>query len=111
MYVKIKGKDAADLEINIDRVMNLACMAFRRGRLLRDYDMENRRRGEFWYREGNTFELYPTLNNDKAFVRNEGELFIVVEFYSRYDSKKKKSIALSNLIAALFVDDVELIND
>lgn len=111
MLVKIKGRDAKDLESNIDRVMNVACIAHRKGRLLRERDLEDRTRGEYWYRDGSTFELYPSLNNDKAFVRHQGEHFITVELYSRYDSSGVKSNALSNLILALFPADTELVEE
>ena len=111
MLVKIKGTDSSDLEANIDRVMNVACIAHRKGRLLRDRDLIDRRKGEYWYRDGNTFELYPSLNNDKAFVRHQGHHFVIVEFYSRYDSSGVKSNAISNLIVALFPNDTELVEE
>ncbi len=58
------------------------------------------------------FELLPTANNHKAFIRNRGENFIVIEFYSRYDIDNKEVNALSNLVLSFFSnDEVEDVSD
>jgi hypothetical protein len=111
MLIKIKGRNNEKLTENISRVMNIACVVARRGTIPTQYDIETpERRGLYWYinESGDTFELLPTKNDDKAFVRDKGDNFIVVEFFSRYDKEGKKFESLSKLILAFFSqDDVE----
>jgi hypothetical protein len=114
MLIKIKGRNQEHYEETLKAVMNLACVAFRKGNIPTEYDMqESERTGLYWYEnlKEEKFELLPTANNDKAFIRGRGENFVIVEFYSRYDRDFKKAHALSNLILSFFSDDeVELVS-
>ena len=122
MLIKIKGNSKRLFEDNVKKVMNIACVVSRYGSLPTDADIiqskEPERSSEFWYEDvkKSKFELFPLANNNKAFVRERGENFIVIEFHFRYDGRglngtgRSKSEALSNLILAIFDDSqVELV--
>lgn len=114
MLIKIKGKDQDDLQAIITRVMNLACVTFKRGNIPSDRDiLDYARTGLYWYenKKQNYFDLLPALNNHKAFIKERGTHFVVVEFHARYDNEKKQSTALTNLVLALFPDEVELVEE
>jgi len=114
MLIKIKGLNQRRFDENVTRIMNLACVAFRRGNIPTELDMqEPERTGQYWYEntKDNNFDLLPTTNNHKAFIRERGENFVIVEFYSRYDREGKQVNALCHLILSFFnEDEVEGIN-
>ena len=108
MLIKIKGRNRERFGEVLEGVLNLATVAFSRGYLPTERDIANpQQTGLYWYRKfkDDKFELLPRLNDHKAFIRDSGENFIVLEFYSRYDGDKKQVDALSNLILALFRED------
>lgn len=113
MLIKIKGRNQEELQKTIKSVMNLACVAFRKGNIPTEEDMqEPERTGLYWYEnvKEQKFELLPRLNNHKAFIRGRGDNFIVIEFHSRYDRDNEQVNSLSNLILSFFEDDeVELV--
>jgi hypothetical protein len=115
MLIKIKGTNQERFGETVISVMNLACVCFRRGNIPTEEDMlEPKITGLYWYEntKENKFELLPTANNHKAFIRDRGENFIVIEFYSRYDIDNKEVNALSNLVLSFFADDeVEKVKD
>jgi len=115
MLIKIKGTNQERFGETVISVMNLACVCFRRGNIPTEEDMvEPKRPGLYWYEntKENKFELLPTANNHKAFIRDRGENFIVIEFYSRYDVDDKEVNSLSNLVLSFFSDDeVEKVKD
>ncbi len=93
ILIKIKGQNQERFQETLISVMNLACVCFRRGNIPTERDMqEPERTGLYWYEntKEEKFELLPTANNHKAFIRNRGENFIVIEFYSRYDIDNKE---------------------
>lgn len=109
MLIKIKGTNQERFGETVISVMNLACVCFRRGNIYGKKDLV-----EYWYEntKENKFDLLPTANNHKAFIRDSGENFIVIEFYSRYDIDNKEVNALSNLVLSFFSDDeVEKVKD
>jgi hypothetical protein len=112
MLIKIKGKNQERFKKTVEMVMNLACVAFGRGTIPTEFDMRDpETHGMYWYEniEERKFEILPSINNHKAFIRDCGENFIVIEFYSRYDRGGKEVNALSNLVLSLFSrDEVEL---
>lgn len=114
MKIKIKGHNQEHLKNLIARIMNLSCIAFNRGKIPTEKDMQEPEKSVmYWYENINEskYELLPIANNHKAFVRDRGENFIVIEFHSRYDDEKKEVNALSNLILAFFYEnEVEAIN-
>ena len=114
MLIKIKGCNQERFEKTVKSVMNLACVTFRKGSIPNERDMEeSESNGLYWYEntKEEKFELLTTSNNHKAFIKERGENFIVVEFFSRYDNQKKKVTSLSNLILAIFnEDEVELVS-
>ena len=113
--IKIKGQNQERFKETLISVMNLACVCFRKGTIPTERDMqEPERTGLYWYEntKEEKFELLPTANNHKAFIRNRGENFIVIEFYSRYDIDNKEVNALSNLVLSFFSnDEVEDVSD
>ena len=114
MLIKIKGRNQESFQITVKSVMNLACVAFRKGSIPTERDMqEPERTGLYWYEntKEEKFELLPTANNHKAFIRSRGENFIVIEFHSRYDRNNKQVNSLSNLVLSFFdEDEVEAVN-
>ena len=113
MLLKIKGHNQERFEETVKAVMNLACVAFRKGSIPTEREMqEPEKRGLFWYENAKEerFELVPISHNHRAFIRQRGENFIVVKFYSRYQGNRKQVESLSNLILSLFSEDeVELV--
>ena len=108
MLIKIKGRNQDRFQETVKRVMNLACVAFRKGGVPTERDMqEPERTGLYWYEntKEEKFELLPTANNHKAFIRSRGENFIVIEFHSRYDRNNKQVNSLSNLVLSFFDED------
>src|SRR3990167_1499762 len=97
MLIKIKGRNQEQLQKTVKNIMNLAYVAFRRGEIPTERDMqEAERTGLYWYEniKENKFELLPVINNHKALIRSRGENFIIIEFYSRYDRGDKQVNAL-----------------
>jgi hypothetical protein len=115
MLIKIMGRNQERFNDTVKRVMNLACVVFRKGSIPTERDMqEPERTGLYWYEntKENKFELLPSLNDHKAFIRSRGENFIIIEFHSRYDKDSKEVNALSNLVLSFFdSDEVELVLD
>jgi hypothetical protein len=116
MLIKIKGTNQERFGETVISVMNLACVCFRRGNIPTEEDMlEPKITGLYWYentKKRNNLNYYPTANNHKAFIRDRGENFIVIEFYSRYDVDDKEVNSLSNLVLSFFADDeVEKVKD
>lgn len=111
MLVKIKGHNPERLDKNITAVMNIAAVICMHGYLPNSYDMRNpATSGKYWYERDGTYQLFPSANNDKAFVRAKDENSITVEFYCKYDTNNKKADALSVLMGAFFMDNtVEVI--
>jgi hypothetical protein len=110
MLVKIKGHSPERLEKNITAVMNVAAVICMKGYIPNSYDIRQpETSGKYWYERDGTYELFPSANNDKAFVRAKDENSITVEFYCRYDYDNQKKDALSAVINAFFMD-VELVH-
>ena len=118
MLIKIKGRNERRFKETLESIMNIACVVSSCGSIPNSWDMKNpESSGRYWYEDvkENKFELLPTANNNKAFVRERGENFIIIEFYFRYDGGIHvqgfpKATALSNLILAIFnEDEVELV--
>jgi hypothetical protein len=113
--VKIKGDTPEHLNAMITAVMNMACVIFGRGQIPTTRDIaEPEKGGQYWYKntEENKFELLPMLNNHKAFIRDEGELYMTVEFHSRYDRDGEQVRTITELMGAIFQDyQIELITD
>ena len=118
MLIKIKGRNEIRFKETVESIMNIACVVSRKGLIPTEYDMKNAERvGNYWYEnvKEDKFELLPIANNNKAFITERGENYIVVRFQFRYDAKYDetgfpKATALSNLILAIFDDDeVELV--
>lgn len=110
MKLKITKNNNEELQESIKKVMNIACVVFRLGTLPSEKELSVPELGTFWKenKEENKFELIPLINNHKAFIREKRTDFIVVEFYSRYDTTKQVE-ALSNLLVATF-DNVSFAN-
>ena len=101
--IKITGHSPENLQENIERVMNLACVAFRRGAMPSDYDIDTAAtRGLFWTKVDGIYHLLPTANNAMAFVREYETAYVVIEFHYRYDSDRKHEKALDELMAVFF---------
>lgn len=108
MQIKIMGHDQDRLNVTITAIMNLACVAFRKGNIPNPKEMqEPTRRGLYWYEneKENKFELLATANNHFAHIKERGKNYIIIEFFDKYDIENKKVNALSNLVLAFFDKD------
>jgi hypothetical protein len=107
MYLKIKGRNKELFQKNVECVMNVFTVVAGRGKLPSQYDIENAERlGDYWFEfvKDDKFEILGSLNDNKAFVKERGENYIVVDFHCRYNNKIKVE-ALYNLIDVFFADD------
>jgi hypothetical protein len=118
MLLKIKGRNQERFRQTLKSVMNIACVVSRKGTIPNQSDIANAEtHGMYWYEDmqNDKFELLGCANNDKAFIKQRGENFIVIRFQFRYDEGIHvqgfpKATALSNLILAIFnEDEVELV--
>lgn len=103
MLLKLKGRDKDQLILITEKIMNIACVVSGSGYLPTEYDKNNlHASGRYWFEnvKEDKFELLPRANNNKAFIRERGDYFLVIKFYCRYDTDNKKADALSNLILA-----------
>ena len=106
MLIKIKGRNEERFKDTLTRVIDLACVVFSRGRIPTDYDKEDpERTGRYWIQKDDTFDLLPLVNNYKAFIRERGDNYVILEFHSRYDKDRKEVNSLSNLIMTFFSED------
>jgi hypothetical protein len=89
--VKIKGRNKKLFDNNLECAINLAAVYARHGVVPKDYDIERRENGHWWNLNENEdkYDLNPSANDYKAFVRDKGENWILLEFYYRYDNKDK----------------------
>ena len=112
MLLKLKARNRLLLNDVVTSVMNIACVVSGSGYLPTEYDKTNlHASGRYWFEnvKEDKFELLPRANNNKAFIRERGDYFLIIQFYCRYDTDNKKADALSNLILAFFSEDeVEL---
>lgn len=119
MLLKIKGRNKERFKETVNSIMNIACVVAGKGSIPSEYDIKNAENsGQYWYEnvKEDKFEILGISNDHKAFVRERGENFIVVEFSFRYDGRYgvqgfPKKTALSNLILAIFDEnEVELVS-
>ena len=107
MYLKIKGNSNELFQENVERVMNVFTVVAGRGTLPSELDIVTAERlGCYWHEfvEDDKFEILGASNNNKAFVKERGENYIVVDFHCRYNNKLKVE-ALYNLIDVFFAND------
>lgn len=110
MKIKITGKTPEMLNENIVCVMNIATVVAGHGNIPDEYDISGpERSGKYWYRDDNRFVIYGSTNNWFAYVREEDELSITVEFNYRYDNNGV-SDALAAVIALRIHDFVSVDN-
>lgn len=90
VLVRLFGKTPEQLQKNIERAMNVAALIAAQGELTPD--VAKNLHGEFWgvSDDKKTYELYPRMNDHKAFVRSQDTQSITVEFYYRYDDSDRK---------------------
>lgn len=127
MKIKIAGKSPELFDHYLKSVLNLAAVAAMGGRIPSQRDIEmpdelkqsnviSNTSPSYWFREkdGTTldcFNLYPMSNDYYANVRDEGENFIVLDFWCRYDMAGGGSFvrALCGLLSVRFYDNVSII--
>ncbi len=116
MKIKITGKSKDLFDHYLKSVLNIAAVAAMGGHIPDQREIEYpRARGRYWYRDSegmtNRFNLYPMSNDYYANVREEGENFIILEFWYRYDRAGVNSFvaALCNLLSIRFYDNVSII--
>ena len=94
-----------------ERIMNLACIAAQAGYLPEHSEKADPiRYGRFWYREENKIHLFPAGNDYKAFLSDETDNSVTVEFHYRYSRGAAFENALCALVKVQFHDYVEVLN-
>lgn len=113
MQIKVSGHSEQSFNRNLDNVLRMATLACLKAYIPEKYDMEAPEQSGNWFYKVDE-KSYQLCLDHKAFIRGEGENFIILEFYCRYDfpfeqPNLSKSKALSNLLLAFFTDFVELV--
>jgi hypothetical protein len=117
MKIKITGKSPELFEHYLTAVLNLAAVAAMGGHIPTQREInESSRIGRYWYRDNDgvaigRFNLYPMSNDYYANIREEGENYIVLDFWYRYDRAGGGSFvaALCNFLEIRFFDNVSII--
>ncbi len=117
MKIKITGKSQELFEHYLTAVLNFAAVSAMGGHIPDKREIEEPHRfGRYWYREkeGATldrFNLYPLSNDYFANVTEQGENYIVLDFWYRHDRSGGGSFvaALCNLLQIRFFDNVSII--
>lgn len=118
MKIKITGKSPELFDHYLTAVLNLAAVAAMGGHIpsQREIEAPDELKQRYWFREkdGTTldrFNLYPMSNDYYVNVREEGENFIVLDFWYRYDRAGGGSFfaALCDLLSVRFYDNVSII--
>ena len=110
MKVKITATSYEELEKHIAKALNIVTLFVRGGELPTADNRENKEKNGQWWTfntKENKYEIFQTQNNHKAFVRKkeleDRKLFIILEFYSRYDNKEKAGYSFNELMSELVV--------
>lgn len=101
--IRVEAKDTEMLKEYLYSILNIAIVISLGGRIPDERDIANAKgSGFFWFRDGDRYCLAPHSNNYWAFVREEGENFIVLEFAYRYDKNNEFADTLTKLLAIRF---------
>jgi len=110
MQIKITGRTPELFNQFLKSVLNIATVVAQYGYLpTRDDISDPERTGRYWFREGDSFRIASISNNMFCSIREEGENYMVLEFSYRYDKDGIFANALTNLLAARFRDEVEVL--
>jgi hypothetical protein len=117
MKIKITGKSQELFEHYLAAVLNLAAVAAMGGYIPDKREInEPSRTGRYWYRDNDgvgigRFNLFPMSNDYYANIREEGENYIVLDFWYRHDRAGGASFvaALCNLLENRFYGNVSII--
>lgn len=110
MKLEIFGKNK---NLALISILNIACVACMKGCIPEEYAMKDNnpeRLGLYWYRYANKIHLYGLANNHWAYILEENDNHILLEFKFRYDHQRKQENALINLIEAFFENETRIIN-
>lgn len=111
MKLKITGHNKERFNENLTDFLNMATMICHKGYIPEPRDIElAETHGNWWWldkREG-TYYILGGSNNIWCNIKSQDELSITVSFNFRYDSKREKEIAISNVLVA-FLDFVEVV--
>ena len=115
MKLKIEGKSKELFDHYLTSVLNTASVVVMGGHIPNQIEVEQpERHGRYWFREtgdgSNKFNLYPMSNNYWAFITDEGDNIITLEFRYRYDTGDDAfSNALVHLLSIRFRDAVTIL--
>ena len=86
MKIRITSNSQGIQTVRVLGVLNAACMLANGGIIPSPEDIdEPRRRGIYWYRDGDQVHLYVVANNKWAFIESETETSCEIRFKYRYD--------------------------
>jgi len=112
--IKITGRNSELFNENLTNVLNIASVICMGGKIPTQHDIDNAyKSGGWWCQTQTKYDLFPSVNNYSAFVQDEGEnvngeSYIVLRFWARYDRTNKKVSSLCVLLDNWF-DFVELV--
>lgn len=99
--VKITGRNKELFQNFLEKALNIATMIARKGVLPDAYHLEEKnldRLGEWWVLHDKTYNILGTVNNHKAFIRDQGENAITLEFSYRYDPFPGKGLRYAEIV-------------
>lgn len=110
MQIKITGRTPELFNQFLKSVLNIATVVAQYGYLpTRDDISDPERTGRYWFREGESFRIASISNNMFCSIREESGTHMVLDFSYRYDKDGIFANALTNLLAARFRDEVEVL--
>lgn len=110
MKIQITHPNPLIVHQTLNNVLNIACVVALGGFLPDEEEQRNPQRfGKFWYREGEKVHLAAISNDFWAWVTDETETSVTVEFSCRYSLNFNDS--LCQLLFIRFRPDIKLINE
>lgn len=108
MQIKISHHNPIIFNEILEDVLNIATVVALGGQIPSEMEMNApSQRGRYWWRENERYHLASSNNDWWAFIREESPTAMTLEFRRRNDTKGVAD-ALSQLLVALFRNDVEI---
>lgn len=106
MKIKIIPKNKSRLEIILKEILDISCVVCSKSIPTQKHIEDPKTFGKYWYRDGNKIHLYSIANNHWAYITEETNESLILEFKFRYDYQRKQEEALIRLIEVFFDNEV-----
>ena len=106
MKLKIIPKNKNTLKATLKEILDIACVVCSKAIPEERHIKEPQRLGKYWYRQDNKIHLWPIANNHWAYITEETDESLFLEFKFRYDFQRKQEEALVRLIEVFFQDEI-----